>query len=699
MIRTLILCIGLVSACLDPTPVSAQTSSGPVDLARPWFFRWEAEKTGIKDIDRDSAKWNDFQKIDEILNNRETQARNLWLRIRLPEGQWPDAGLYLKSVQISFDVYLTGHRIYSFPDPSSSEEGQFAGTQDHFIPLPPEFQSRNLFIKILNPHSKRSSLANNIPLGSRTELLLHVMRENLDQFILGFFFIFIGTFGFIVFIKDSKQKTFFSFGLFLFCSGIYAVFMTPTWRLLFKEFGPWQYFAELVSLYFVPIGILLFVEQNLKSGLMIWVRRLWQIHLLYAFGATGFVLLNVISLYSTHTPFRVILLVDVVVVLTAVIRETVKGNTRARMFGLGIAGLALCALHDVLAALSIIPKIHTLFPWGVLIFTIFIGYILERQLAETYMKREKERAKLREAQLRAQAAGAEIENAKRLAVINSELEQTISQLKSTQAQLIQSDKMASLGQLTAGIAHEINNPVNFISSGIKSLNRDFGVLNELIIKIQTLDSTDGINGKLEEIRSFLKEQLQWNDLGREISDLIKGIEDGAVRTTEIVRGLRTFSRIDEKDTRPFNIHEGIDTTLTLLRNQTKERIEIVKEYGNIPTIEAFPGLLNQVFMNMVSNAIQAIPERGVVTIHTESKDDHVMIRFSDNGIGMNADTIKRIYDPFFTTKEVGRGTGLGLYISYNIIQKHSGTITVASEPGRGTDFTITLPIAATRIQR
>lgn len=273
-----------------------------------------------------------------------------------------------------------------------------------------------------------------------------------------------------------------------------------------------------------------------------------------------------------------------------------------------------------------------------------------------------------------------------------QLEKTVQELKATQAQLVQSEKMASLGQLTAGIAHEINNPVNFIASNVEALKLDFADLQTLLNHIDELPHCKNPQICLEEIIQ-LSRSLDINLLKNEIADLIGGVERGAQRTKDIVSGLRTFSRDNKDKFELANIHEGLDSTLVILGNKLKDRIQIRKDYGVIPDIYCQISKLNQVFLNIINNAIQAIGEQeGLITISTRAHEDKVQISISDNGPGMDESTKKRIFEPFYTTKEVGKGTGLGLSISYGIIQQHGGSIQVESEEGQGARFTILLPL-------
>lgn len=281
---------------------------------------------------------------------------------------------------------------------------------------------------------------------------------------------------------------------------------------------------------------------------------------------------------------------------------------------------------------------------------------------------------------------------------NEELQVTLDNLKDTQTQLVDAEKMASLGQLTAGIAHEINNPINFITSNIKPLKLDLLEVYQIIERFASLNE-NATEEELKEAKALLDE-LDYSYLKDEIESLVSGISDGANRTSEIVRGLRTFSRLDEDVVKPANLNEGLDSTLVLLKNKTKDTIEIVRDYqADLPDVECYPGKLNQAFMNILNNGIYAVMkknhpegEKPTLTLKTTEVDkDHVSLHLIDNGIGMDEQTRKKMFDPFFTTKEVGEGTGLGMSIVFKIVDKHGGKLDVKSEPGVGTEFIITLP--------
>lgn len=287
-----------------------------------------------------------------------------------------------------------------------------------------------------------------------------------------------------------------------------------------------------------------------------------------------------------------------------------------------------------------------------------------------------------------------IERTKALTETNNSLTVALNTLKQAQTQLVESEKMASLGQLTAGIAHEINNPINFVTSNVKPLQRDIDELYQLQSKTEAIMEAKGL--ALDEINK-LKRDIDFDYLKTEINYLLKGIHEGSSRTAEIVKGLRIFSRVDEDDIKLASINEGLDSTLIIINNQLNNKIAIDKDYANLPLIDCYPGKLNQVFLNLITNGIYAVKQKfkdqegGKLIIKTELAGDNVNIVISDNGIGMNDATKTKLFEPFFTTKPVGDGTGLGLSIAYNTIKKHNGTINATSEEGVGTTFIITIP--------
>ncbi|GAB4339320.1 MAG: hypothetical protein Kow0037_24180 [Calditrichia bacterium] len=290
--------------------------------------------------------------------------------------------------------------------------------------------------------------------------------------------------------------------------------------------------------------------------------------------------------------------------------------------------------------------------------------------------------KLTEAEIREKYT-AELEEA------HARLQKLYRDLKDTQAQLIQSEKMAGLGQLVAGIAHELNNPIGYIYANLKELEKYLSDVETLLLAVEEV---------LAERRplSYLKETAQKIELDfirRDIPQLIRESIEGGKRIKDVVTNLRNFSRLDEGEKKAVDLNEGLQSTLRLLRHQTRDRIKIHSDLKELPLYTCNPGQINQVFMNILVNAVQAIEGEGNISIETGFDGQTISIKICDDGRGIPPEEMDRIFDPFYTTKPVGQGTGLGLSISYKIIREHSGTIEVESRPGQGSCFTIRLPFS------
>ncbi|MHC5671990.1 ATP-binding protein [Nostoc sp.] len=291
------------------------------------------------------------------------------------------------------------------------------------------------------------------------------------------------------------------------------------------------------------------------------------------------------------------------------------------------------------------------------------------------------------------------------------LQKTLKELQLTQTQLIQSEKMSSLGQMVAGIAHEINNPVSFIYGNLHHAHKYTQDLLKLLKIYQQIYSNPP---------SQVQDQIEEIDLDfliQDITELFQSMKVGAERIQEIVKSLRNFSRLDEAEVKQVNIHEGIDSSLMILKHRLQARheypeITVIKKYSQLPNVTCYPGQLNQVFMNILANAIDALEASAInsqttdnqkltknnlqIQIKTEVIDEKwIEISIADNGLGINEQVRSKVFDPFFTTKAVGKGTGLGLYISYQIIvEKHNGQLSCFSVVGKGAEFVIKIPISS-----
>lgn len=391
--------------------------------------------------------------------------------------------------------------------------------------------------------------------------------------------------------------------------------------------------------------------------------------------------------------------------ITALVAQR-SGSRQASYFLIAWSAFLIGVVVFVLKDAGVLP-FNDLTQYAMPIGSAIEGILLSFGLADriNVLRKEKERSQ-------AEALSMAQENERLIREQNIELERKVHErtaalqesndtLKRTQAQLVQSEKMSSLGQLTAGIAHEINNPINFITSNIAPLRRNIHDVVESISAYRAIDPQQASDALAEQRKR--DESLGLDETISELGDIIQSMDEGAKRTAEIVRGLRHFSRLDENDLKPSDINEGLRSTLAVLAPQYRDKVDLRLDLSEVPKVECFPGKINQVMMNILNNAAQATLARvdgreRRVTASTASTDDHVIIRIADTGVGMSDHVKARIFDPFFTTKPVGEGTGLGLAIVYGIINEHQGTIAVDSEPGEGTTFIITLPLRQARQQ-
>lgn len=267
----------------------------------------------------------------------------------------------------------------------------------------------------------------------------------------------------------------------------------------------------------------------------------------------------------------------------------------------------------------------------------------------------------------------------------SEQEALIAKLEQANRCLLQSEKLAAIGQLAAGVAHEINNPVGYVYSNLQSLD---SYLADLFRLTDAVDSAES----LEDLR-LIKKNIDYDYLRSDLKDLVAESREGIERVKTIVSAMKDFSHIEEEEYKQADLHRGIETTLNVVNNELKYKAEVIRDFGELPEVECIISQINQVVMNLLMNAAHAIKEQGKITVRTRHSGDRVVIEVEDNGKGIAQEHLNRIFEPFFTTKPVGEGTGLGLSLSFNIIEKHNGKIEALSTPGQGTRFRVTLPVS------
>ena len=320
---------------------------------------------------------------------------------------------------------------------------------------------------------------------------------------------------------------------------------------------------------------------------------------------------------------------------------------------------------------------------------------LVNTLAEEYENRSGAQDELRE--LNRSLENKVKERTQALSDKNAELENANKHLKETQQQLLQAEKMASVGQLAAGVAHEINNPIGFVSSNLSTLKDYlslFQILLDMAKKLHSDESIEALKARVDELQAFYA-QHDLDFIGEDVGPLIEESAEGLQRVSEIVKDLKIFSRIDSEESRRYDLNHCLNTTLTMVNNKLKYICKVEKQFADLPKVYFNLGKLTQVFTNLLINAGQAIEatgKQGVISISTKQEGDFVKVRIQDTGCGISQENLDKLFNPFFTTKPEGQGTGLGLSITYGIIQEHGGQIQVSSTPGEGSIFELALPV-------
>ncbi|MGZ3834907.1 MAG: sensor histidine kinase, partial [Mucilaginibacter sp.] len=470
---------------------------------------------------------------------------------------------------------------------------------------------------------------------------------------------------------------------------------------------------EILNNYYIPVtriffgySIIIFASQflQLRQNLKAYFKYYYLLYILYTLALASIITGNVLIAYN---------LITIAALSTSLTLLFIggllyyKGFKPAKYFMFGWGLFLVSMLVSIARNRGLVE--HTEFTSNIILYSSALQLILfsialadkinfyrrqnnEAQLISLAIAKENERLITQQNILLETEVNARTQQ---LLQTNQNLSSTIEDLKSAQTKLVETEKMASLGQLTAGVAHEINNPINFVSSNVKPLRLDFLEIFSLLDRYKEAGETPHKKELLELAQQY-KDSIDVEFLKEEILSLLDGIEEGASRTTEIVQSLRTFSRTDELILKPIDINKAVLNTLILLRSSIPYNIEIKPVLNKLQLLNCYPGKINQVLMNLINNSIQAIKAKEhqnneSIMIVTTDHDENITIEITDTGIGMSAAVKQRIFEPFFTTKNIGEGTGLGLSIVFGIIEDHHGTIDIKSEPDNGTTFIITLP--------
>jgi two-component system, NtrC family, sensor kinase len=499
--------------------------------------------------------------------------------------------------------------------------------------------------------------------------------------------------------KDISYLTYVSYNVFVGLTQ--ATLQGYSFRFLYPS-SPW---LAMHATALVPIlnGLtaLLFIKQFLQTA-ETYKRGNWWLNLAMILYAGCFVPTFLDLYVIAQIWVQLVAFAAAIIVFTVAFQMNKKGYSSARFFLIAWSIFLLSVMVFVLRNANILPYndfTYYALQIGSAMEALLLSFALAHKInvfrAEALQASQENERLVREQNVFLEEKV--LQRTRELETSNEELNVAMVNLKDAQMQLVEREKMASLGQLTAGIAHEINNPINFVTSNIKPLKLDIADIRTLLDKYDSLPQDPAaIPDALEDIADF-KQQIDLDYIHEEIASLIQGIEDGATRTSEIVKGLRTFSRLDESDLKSVDLHEGLDSTLVLLRNNMPPNVKVIRNYGALPKIECYAGKMNQVFMNILTNAFNAIKMKHSdreesVTISTHVENEQAVISIKDSGPGMTEKVKEKIFDPFFTTKDVGEGTGLGLSIVFSIIEKHKGRIVVVTAPDEGAEFIIYLPM-------
>ena len=672
-----VLTLGLFAGCThcqsqsNSSDVLRRNSSLPFETTEGWEYRWGDSPFNKDHVpvwtyeDNDDSQWKPIDYSEGVVNPPDRgDHKILWLRVPLPDKTWRDPQILLKSIRFACEVYLESKLLYRFKSVNVPGQGKFTEDPFHLFPINTDFQKRDLYFRIYSEDTSFIGFEK-MTIGSHVDILNLLIEESAMGLIFGFLFISTGIIPLILFITKRKKKAYFVFATLCLSIGLWSVTGTRMDQYFFNAPRLWFYLT--VSLPFLTaVTLCAYFEQIFGAGYKSILRRLWQFFLVYLIVAMFLIyttLLPLGTLLSILMIFYAFFGVAILILFGTSLRAALRRNTEAKIITIGFAALSVFGIYDILGGIfQLVPWSQNTYQWGMFFFIVSLGFALERRFQQYAIELEKSNIRLQEYSQ----------------TLEEKVEERTRELREAQNQLIMREKMASLGNLVAGVAHEVNTPIGAVHSAADVTKRCIDKIKSVLTSSRDLDE--------------VKSNKQFQNSIEILEDNNKVTITASERIAKIVRSLRTFARLDEAEYQKADIHEGLDSTLTLVEHEMKDRITVVKDYGEIPEMHCYLNQLNQVFMNVLMNAIQAIEEKGTITIKTYLQDTDVIVKISDNGCGISPENIDKIFNPGFTTRGVGVGTGLGLSISYNIIEKHRGKIKVESEVGKGSTFTVALPI-------
>ena len=530
----------------------------------------------------------------------------------------------------------------------------------HFVSLAPPGADRRLFIRIYS--NDRKFIGTDLPMylvSERSYVQAFVKRFG-GRAILGVLLVWLGIVSFAVYFFRRKEESLphLSFGALSLTAGTFLFFGDWLAAILIDA-TVFKYYLVPVSLLLFPVGLYRFLEFFIAPRFRKTIRRLWQFHLAYAVVSIALELAGVTTLGVMVDFFVVVMSLSIFISLLLIAKTTREGNIESKIFGVGYGLLGLTSLIDLGGRMELLPDFGGTFQFGLFALVVCLGLVVERRYANALVQLKDYSHNLEE------KVEARTEDLKKK---NLELEETLRELEDTQEQLVLSEKMASLGNLAAGIAHEVNNPIG-------AMNAAADVSEMCVDRIEALAS--GEDPALKKPLGILK-------------DNVRVVRTAGNRVAGIVQSLKDFASLDRAELQVTDIHADLDNNLVLLAHELRDKVKVVKEYGDVPPMECFRGELNQAFMTLLMRAAHDIEDAGTLTIRTSQASDGVQIEITDTGRGITPDELHHLFD-FSFNRQGGRvGMSTGLMAVQNVAQKHRGKVQVESEVGEGTKVTLHL---------